>query len=187
MKSQKVFTEVLGKDNHGDTWYVLIDETYFKSDNDVSFYVFPEVNLNKDVRWKALHIMRAFLCITPPNECIMLDFAHNEYDTSYERDDETCISRPPSIFEELFDEEHSSRDNWENRGIGTLLLKRIESWALSNGIKLIKGSISDSDNIEKLKHFYTKNGWVVEIPGKTYELPFFVVKGIGLVFKSVGT
>ena len=186
MKSKNLFTEILGKDNHGDTWYVLIDETYLKSDNDVSFYVFPEANLNKDVRWKALHIMRAFLSIIPPNECVMLDFAHNEYDTIYKREDETCIHRPPSIFEEIFDEDYSSLDNWENRGIGTLLLKRIESWAFSNGIKLIKGSLSSSDNIEKLTYFYSKNGWIVEIPGKTHELPSFVFKGIGLVFKTIG-
>jgi hypothetical protein len=186
MRNKKLFTEILGKDNQGDTWYILIDETYFKSENNVSFYVFPEENLNKDVRWKALHIMRSFLSIIPPDECVMLDFAHNEYDTSYKKDDETYIHRPPSIFDEIFDENYSAPENWENLGIGTLLLKRIESWAFSNGIKLIKGSLSSSDNIEKLKYFYGKNGWIVEIPGRTYDLPSFVLKGIGIVYKKIG-
>jgi len=144
MKSKKLFTEILGKDNHGDTWYILIDETHFKSENNVSFYVFPEENLNKDVRWKALHIMRAFLAIIPPYECVMLDFAHNVYDTSYKTDYVTHIRRPPSILAELFDDDYSAQHNFENRGIGTLLLQRIESWAFSNGIKLIKGSLSRS-------------------------------------------
>jgi len=186
MNSKKLFTEILGKDSHGDTWHILIDETYYKSENNVSFYVFPEKNLNKDVRWKAFHIMKAYLSIIPPDECIMLDFAHNEYDTSYNKNDETYIHRP-SIFDEIFDEKLSAIENWENRGIGTLLLKRIEAWAVSNGMKLIKGSLSSSDNIEKLKYFYSKNGWVVEIPGKTHELPSFVLKGIGIVFKTTGT
>ena len=184
MRKKKLFTEILGKDNHGDTWYILIDETYFKSQNNVSFYVFPEENLNKDVRWKALHIMRAFLSIIPPDECVMLDFAHNEYDTGYKENDETFIHRL-TIFNEIFDEKLSAKENWENRGIGTLLLKRIEAWAFSNGIKLIKGSISGSDNIEKLKYFYGKNGWVVEIPGKTHKLPSFVGRGIGIVYKAI--
>ena len=180
-----LITEELGKDELGILWYVLIDETLLKSKNNVSFYVFPEENLGKDVRWKALHIMKAYLSLIAPDEGVILDFAHNDYDTSYAKSDKTSLYTG-SVFDELFSDNEDVA-NWENRGIGTLLLNRIESWALNHGLKLIKGSLSGSDNIQKLKTFYPKNGWTVEIPGKTYVLPDFVIKGVGIVFKVLKT
>ena len=84
-----------------------------------------------------------------------------------------------------FDDGYVYEGNWENRGIGTLLLGRVESWAISHGIKLILGSLSPSDHIEKLKYFYPKHGWVIEIPSKSYILPYFVMKGVGIVYKRL--
>ena len=180
MRNQKTFIEELGNDRLGTSWYVLIDETYYSSENNVSFYVFPEENLDKHVRWEALHIMRAYLSIIPPDSCIMLDFCHNNYDTSYRAPHDSFIHRN-SLFGDIID----YGENWENRGIGTLLLNRVESWAVSHGIKIILGSLSPSDHIEKLKYFYPKHGWVVEIPAKTYVLPDFVIKGVGIVYKRL--
>ena len=47
-----------------------------------------------------------------------------------------------------------------NKGIGSLLYKYIESWALKQNIKKLHGDLSvvDSDHFNMLEHFYKKHG-----------------------------
>jgi len=54
---------------------------------------------------------------------------------------------------------------YENRGIGSLLLKFICSWARKHNIKRVFGEISlvDSDHFDKLSHLYKKHGYTFQL------------------------
>ena len=53
----------------------------------------------------------------------------------------------------------------ENRGGATLVLRYAESWCRSMGCREIWGELSDvdSDHLDKLKHFYEKNGYTFKL------------------------
>jgi GNAT superfamily N-acetyltransferase len=57
------------------------------------------------------------------------------------------------------------RKDYENRGIGSLLIKFVEKWEIELGSNEIFGDISikDYDHFDKLEHFYTKNGWTFKL------------------------
>lgn len=72
----------------------------------------------------------------------------------------------------------------EDRGLGTALLALIESWARNNGVNKLNGDLSDVDvnHIDKLKHFYSKNGYIFKLyQNSGNESPIF----IGEVEKSI--
>ncbi len=50
---------------------------------------------------------------------------------------------------------------YENKDVGSLLLKFIEAWEINNGVVAIEGDLcrKDEDHFDKLEHFYKKNGW----------------------------
>jgi GNAT superfamily N-acetyltransferase len=162
----KKYIEKLGKDRLKKVWYVLIDET----ENDlVSFYVFPEENQGKDVDWPAFHDLKAVITRSGDKEVILTDFAYVSIFRSY---------HGPAI--NLF-----RRTNWENRGIGTLLIKRIEAWCKDRDFKIIRGFLTPDSDTEKLKYFFSKMGWIVEVPAKTeYQPPDGISRGIGTVYKK---
>jgi GNAT superfamily N-acetyltransferase len=51
--------------------------------------------------------------------------------------------------------------NIENRGIGSALLRLMESWARYHGVNKLIGDLSnvDADHVSKLSYFYRKNGY----------------------------
>jgi hypothetical protein len=161
------YIEKLGLDRLKKAWYVLIDETDKYSTH---FYVYSEENQGKDIEWKAFHDMKAVITKSGDKEVILVEFNHISYNRSY---------HGPAV-------NLLKRTNWENRGIGTLLLKRIEAWSKTNGFKIIRGFLRPYDNIEKLKYFYSKMDWIVEIPAKTrYIHPEGIPNGIGMVYKRL--
>jgi len=161
------YVEKLGLDRLKKAWYVLIDET---DKSNAHFYVFSEENQGKDIEWKAFHDLEAVVIKSGEKEVILAEFNHVSYNMSY---------HGPAV-------NLLKRTNKENRGIGTLLLKRIEAWSITNGFKIIRGFLRHSDNIEKLKYFFSKMGWTVEIPAKTrYTHPEGIPKGIGMVYKRL--
>lgn len=56
-------------------------------------------------------------------------------------------------------------DHFQNRQIGTLLLRFIENWAITHGIKVLHGDIvkKDSNHFTQLNHFYVKLGFKFEL------------------------
>ena len=60
---------------------------------------------------------------------------------------------------------------WENRGVGSLLLRYIEGWCRGKAHSGVRGDLSavDLGHMDKLKHFYTKNGFtfILNPPGDT--------------------
>ena len=53
----------------------------------------------------------------------------------------------------------------ENQGIGSLLLRYIERWAVRNGIIALYGDLNrrHADHFDKLEYFYQTNGWTWEL------------------------
>jgi GNAT superfamily N-acetyltransferase len=56
-------------------------------------------------------------------------------------------------------------DVYQDRGLGTLLIRFVEEWEKERGINEIFGDISikDRNDFSKLEHFYIKNGWTFEL------------------------
>jgi GNAT superfamily N-acetyltransferase len=57
------------------------------------------------------------------------------------------------------------RKEYEDRGLGSLLIKFVEKWEIEREVIEMLGDISikDQDHFDKLKHFYNKNGWTFEL------------------------
>jgi hypothetical protein len=80
------------------------------------------------------------------------------------------IKRHKSLLEVMNEFEQNNRnddEDWENRGIGKLLLERVEKWARRARKRVLFGFISSHDDVEKLQKMYTKWGWQVRMFGKS--------------------
>ncbi|MBI4284767.1 MAG: GNAT family N-acetyltransferase [Chloroflexi bacterium] len=157
-KARTTKVEPLGKDKYGKQWLVRIDDTGV---NGIAFfYIFPAETSRKDIRALHGYIMEARVQKLDDGLVCMGDISHEVT---------ADMRRPPnSLHIFLNDNNHTDSDcdkatNWENRGIGELLIKRLEKWTEQSGCCTIYGLLSPYDNIEKLKHFYQKCGWQIEI------------------------
>jgi GNAT superfamily N-acetyltransferase len=65
-----------------------------------------------------------------------------------------------------------------DRGIGTLLIKYMESWAARRNAKKLYGLVSRGsvEHIDKLKHFYEKNGFSFSLDEKPKKDATFIGK-----------
>jgi len=80
------------------------------------------------------------------------------------------IKHHKSLSEVMNEFEQNNRnddEDWENRGIGKLLLERVEKWARRARKRVLFGFISSHDDVEKLQKMYTKWGWQVRMFGKS--------------------
>jgi len=57
-------------------------------------------------------------------------------------------------------------EDFQNRGIGSLLLRYVEKWAQQSGVNTLYGFISPYDDVERLKRFYHRHGYNVELLDK---------------------
>ena len=75
------------------------------------------------------------------------------------------------------------RKEYEDRGIGSLLINLVERWEIERGVTKICGDISikDKDHFDRLKHFYNKNGWTFELFDKSKITPGS--SSVGRVYK----
>lgn len=71
------------------------------------------------------------------------------------------------VLNELEQKNRKNEEYWENRGIGKLLLKRVEKWASRSKKRALFGFISGHDDVKKLKEMYSKWGWQVRMFGKS--------------------
>jgi hypothetical protein len=71
------------------------------------------------------------------------------------------------VLNELKQKNSKNEEYWENRGIGKLLLERVEKWARRARKRVLFGFISSHDDVEKLQRMYTKWGWHVRMFGKS--------------------
>lgn len=68
---------------------------------------------------------------------------------------------------ELEQKNRNEDQNWENRGLGKLLLARVEKWARRARKRVLFGFISSHDDVNKLQKMYSKWGWQVRMFGKS--------------------
>jgi hypothetical protein len=129
-----------------------------KNPGQCSFFVFPQENLNKEIHSHAHHIAHALV---------------------YCQAGQTA---------ELRDINHIRRRQFENRGIGQLLLARVEYWAFTNGIKKLEGFLSQNDkgHFDKLEHFYLRRGWSFKLLLDSDPKPERHSYAIGIVEKKLG-
>jgi GNAT superfamily N-acetyltransferase len=77
------------------------------------------------------------------------------------------------------------RDEYEDHGIGHLLLETAERWAAKEGILYLWGDLSavDNDHFDKLNHFYTSQGWKWTLFKKND--PRFIKGLMGIIEKHI--
>ncbi len=78
---------------------------------------------------------------------------------------------------------------YENRGIGSLMIRAMESWARTCGVETIWGELSeaDRDHFDKLKHFYEKHGYVFKLDNPSGSIPLRPRSApVGTIRKDIG-
>jgi len=200
--------EFLGTDNYGESWYVSEE----RSKDIVEFFVFSEENQDSDTQWEDQIIVRAAVSKISKNRAIIEDFVHTYHKErvndnlelgNISQDDvyqQLCIHEPeveaaplnkkcgPSLSEvlaEIESDEDINVPNWENRGVGKLLLERVEKWARRARIRALYGFLSSGDDIDKLKAMYTKWGWRVRIFNRTRPNLRGYGYAVGIVMKKL--
>jgi len=157
----------LGRDKCGKAWKVLVTDKGrhgITEKNRVYFYVFPRNTHRSNLRWDGPHTFLASLERQPSNdEGVFLDICHSDYES------DSFLERLSSLSPRLGGIESSptrrkvsGTAKWQNRGIGTLLAKFVEEWAIESGIKRLVGFVNPKDDIEKLKVFWPRLGWSLE-------------------------
>lgn len=155
---KKLRIEQLGEDKYAKRWFVRADDIGI--DGLVFFYVFSAESPRKDIRTLRGYILEARVQKLDEGLIWVGDISHTS-SSSY-------LDRLPASFQTSLTSRridyHSDEDiNWENRGIGKLLISYIEKWARQSGFNTVFGLLSPHDDIEKLKHFYSKCGWEIRI------------------------
>jgi len=198
----------LGTDKYGKSWYV----SEKRSEDTTYFFVFSEESQGIDIPWEDQFILKAVVSKISKNRAIIEEFVHTYYkeksNASMELDgilqddvyQQLCIEEPelevvlpnkkhgPSLSEVLAAidlDDSSNAPNWENRGIGKLLLERVEKWARRARIRALYGFLSSRDDIEKLKKMYTKWGWRVRIFSKSQPILRGYGYAVGIVMKKL--
>jgi len=155
---KKPSIEQLGEKKYAKRWLVRIDDIGI--DGLVFFYVFSAESPGRGIRTLRGYILEAR--VQKLNEGLIWvgDISHTS-SSSY-------LDRLPASFQPSPTSRrihyHSDEDiNWENRGIGKLLISYIEKWAEESGFNTEFCFLSPPDDIKKLKHFYSKCGWEIRI------------------------
>ena len=152
----------LGTDKYGKSWYV----SEKRGEDTISFFVFSEESQDSDIPWEDQSILKAVVSKISKNRAIIEEFVHTYYkekpndnielDSIFQDDvyQQLCIEEPelevvlpdkkhgPSLSEVLAAidlDDSSNATNWENRGIGKLLLERVEKWARRARIRSLYG------------------------------------------------
>lgn len=150
----------LGKDRFGKTWVVLTAE----EEDLVFFRVYPSDRLRQPIDYETPFIVEARLQKLPNGVACLGDISHvsAQSEPSWMSSESTTIAGIEIDVECDAEEE----ENFENRGIGTLLLAHIEQWAAKSGFNTLYGLLSPYDDTGKLVGFYSKRGYEVKLFSK---------------------
>jgi len=162
--AKKVKIESLGEDSYGKQWVIRVDDMGINGL--VFLYVFPAESSRKDIRALRHYVLEARLQKLN-EELVWLGDINHETSSDTRRP----LNCSP-IFTNNTDTDcaNAKRTNWENRGIGQMLVRYLENWSKQSGSRTIYGLLSPHDNIEKLKHFYNKCGWQIEMFDKAQKI-----------------
>jgi hypothetical protein len=177
-------TKLLGIDKYGKPWYVF---TKYRK-RTVSFFVFSEEHSetpNEDE-----FIVEAIISKITKRRAIIEEFKHANYKQNIKKNIVPINYKKDNIFEKLCTyepalevelpegnyglslsealagiemDDDDNTPNWEDRGVGRLLLTRVEKWARRSHLRALFGFLSDVDDVEKLKRMYFNWGWQVRM------------------------
>lgn len=151
----------LGADSRGKIWKVLVTDRGVPADR-VWFLVFPRNTHRGNVNWDSPRVLEAWIQKPLEATAFLGDICHAH--RFGERFDQ--ISDPRTLTELRVHgcdpgSKASRPGKWENQGLARLLLRYIEQWAVESGIETLYGFISKYDDVEKLKHFWARRGYVI--------------------------
>lgn len=175
--------QFLGIDKRNKPWYVYT----IQNDDFLSFCVSSKKSIDTEIDYPS-YIVVAHVQKISKDRVILLDIRHTRHEKTSSRESKEL---PQDVLYEILSTEESAldvdiqenepvvslfdsgvsndnksiekiRDNWENRGIGKLLLEQIEIWAYRTKIRTIIGYISKYDDVKKLTIIYKKWGWQVK-------------------------
>jgi hypothetical protein len=158
----------LGTDNCGKAWNVLVAEWKLQDTDGslaahrIRFLVFPRDTRRKKMTLDSPRVLEAWIQKPFDTKALFGDICHADRSShlaeglSDPRTLTLCVVRgcagvSPS----------GRPGKWENRGLAKLLVGYIEQWAIKSGIETLYGFISQYDDVEKLKHFWRKRGYVI--------------------------